>query len=88
MSLAEHDKQQVGAFLGALLRGEADLGWGALPMVKLYSAAKTEKVDLFDMLVRDPQTTSLFVSAMKKRARELPASLIKQLEQVIVTAKS
>ncbi len=88
MSLSELDKQQVGAFLGALLRGEAQLGWSAMPMIKLYTAAQKEKVDLFDMLARDPKTMTLLVAAMKKRARELPASLIKQVEQVIVSAKS
>lgn len=88
MPLSELDKQQVGAFMGALLRGEAQLGWSAMPMIKLYGAAQQEHVDLFDMLVRDPQTMNLFVASMKKRARELPASVVKQLEQVIVSAKS
>ncbi len=88
MPLSELDKQQVGAFLGALLRGEAELGFGAMSMIKLYNVANKEKVDLFELIVRDPETTKRYVAALRKRARELPAATIKQIEQIVIAAKS
>jgi hypothetical protein len=88
MPLSEADKQQIGAFLGALIRGEGELGWSALPMVKLYNAAKQEKVNIPDLLVRDPESTRLIVAALKSRAKMLPINVLKQIEAVVVAAKS
>lgn len=88
MALSDTDKQRVGSFLGDLLRGTADLGFAALPLVKLYSAAKTEKLSFTDLLLRDPETALAIAAAMKRQAKKLPPEVIGALEQVIAMARS
>jgi hypothetical protein len=88
VALSEADKQKVGLFLGALLRGTADLGFAALPLVKLYSAAKTEKLNFTDLLMRDPETALAIVTAMRRQAKKLPPEVVSALEQVVAMARS
>ena len=86
--LTETDKQQIGAFLGSLIRGEGELGWGALPMVKLYNSAKVEKVNIPDLLMRDPEAVRLIVQALRQHARRLPPAILKQIESIVIAAKA
>ncbi len=88
MPLSEIDKLQVSAFLGGLVRGTAEVGFAALPLLKLYKVAKEERVSLPDLLARDPETVLEIIAALRRQARKLPPSVIKALEQVVIAAKA
>ncbi len=88
MPLSKTDEQQISAFLASIIRGDAKLGFGALPMLKLYGVAQTEHVSMPDLIVMDAGSTGLIMNALKKRARELPPSVLKQMEQILLVAHS
>lgn len=88
MPLSDADKGQIGTFLSSLLRGKASLGFGSMSMIKLYTAAQHEKVDIPELLVRDPEAVEALVVALQKRAKYLSAATVKKLEKIVVLANA
>lgn len=80
------DKAQISAFLSSVVRGQAQLGMGALPMLKLYAAAQHQAADIPELIMADNEAVRALVGALSKRARDLPPSIIKQLEGIITVA--
>jgi len=87
MALTEGEKAKVGAFLGALMRGAADLGFSALPLVALYTKARVEKTPLTDFILKDPAALDAVIQSLKRQAKTLPLPVIIALEGILTDAR-
>ena len=81
------ERKDLGMFCGGILRGTAQLGMAALPLVTLYQRAQAEKLTIIDMALEDPETVRVVLEALKRQAARLPPPILHLMEQVIVTAR-
>lgn len=85
--LSPGDQAKVGQFIGKMLRGVADVGMAAMPMISLYTTAKQTGVSIIDLALEDEDTMRSVVDAIGRRAERLPPPLLKLLERVVADAK-
>jgi hypothetical protein len=86
--LSSVDKAQISAFLSTVVRGEAKLGLGAMPMLKLYAAAQHDAANIPELIMADNDAVRALLGALAKRSKDLPISIIKQLEGIVMHANA
>ena len=87
MPLDQNQKAKVGSFLVELLKGTADLGFAAMPLIGLYKQAKDEKVPLMDLVVASPGALDQILSALTRQASKLPEPALVAMEGFIAEAR-
>lgn len=85
--LSPGDQAKVGQFIGRMLRGVADIGLAAMPMISLYTTAKQTGVSIIDLALEDEDTMRSVVEALGRRAERIPPPLLKLMERVVADAK-
>jgi hypothetical protein len=86
--LSSVDKAQISAFLSTVVRGEAKLGLGAMPMLKLYAAAQHDAANIPELIMADNDAVRALLAALSKRSKDLPMSIVKQLEGIVTVANA
>jgi hypothetical protein len=78
--LSAAEKMQMAEFLGGLLRGRTELGIGSLGLVGIYTRARAEGLNIFDIALQDEATLAMFVDYLSKNMRRLPPTALTAIE--------
>jgi hypothetical protein len=87
MPLDQTQRTKVGNFLVELLKGTADLGFSALPLIGLYNQARAEKVPLMDLLIASPGAVDGIMASLQRQATKLPEPALIAMEKILADAR-
>lgn len=85
--LSDPERGDLGRFCGGILRGTAQLGLAALPLVTLYQRAQAEKLTIIDLALEDQETVRVVLESLRRQAAKLPLPILQLMEQVVVQAR-
>lgn len=85
--LTPSEKLQMAEFLGGLLRGRSELGIGSLGLVGIYTRARAEGLNIFDIALEDQATLDMFTEYLTRNMRRIPRGALAAIEQALQQAK-
>jgi hypothetical protein len=86
--LSAAEKLQMAEFLGGLLRGRSELGIGSLGLVGIYTRARAEGLNIFDIALEDQATLDMFVEYLTRNMRRIPRGALAAIETALKQAQA